>query len=386
MKETTPNTNSEIVPTDPSATEIVALELIPKRPNLSEEEILKIESDVDTLIQEVIENADTRTVLRRFDNLGDQEQELLTHEVTFLQTRINNDLDQAVNQSGPTPKNLNELSVKMDSLNPGKIKNEKIWGFLPRSAKNVINQLATRYKSGESIIDGIIKNLDEGKETLVKDGIQLEQLALNIDKAREQVLARAYLGELLIKGIEKALPDVTHEVKKNNIEKLRHRIYMRVQDLRITEQLDLQFQAAISTMLDNNDQLIDAVKRTINVARPLLTVIISLSAARQNQKAVAAAVQTTRDSIGDMLVAGAQEQKDAAEQTAKLANSPVIQLEKVEEAYKLYLDAMETSKKLETEGIENAQKTIARVNEMSTDMEVKTLQFKKENTLEVIED
>tara|TARA_R110000765_G_scaffold7963_8_gene26151 strand:+ start:5306 stop:6541 length:1236 start_codon:yes stop_codon:yes gene_type:complete len=356
----------------------------PEAPNeFDEAKMLEYKAKAADMVKSVLDESDSRSIVSKFDNLGQGQQGILSQKISLLDERLNADLAQATEKETPAAKNLNELATNLDMLNPQKIKEEKVWGFLPMPAKRVMSKLKTRYSSGRDNIDKTINNLLGCREMMIKDNSQLEQLALNVDEARKGVIAQAYLGELIIEAVENELPAVTDERKEKNLKKLLHRMYTRTQDLRITEQVDLQFDAAITQMIDNNVELKDAIDRTVNVARPLLTVIMSLAIARQRQKAVQRSVETTRASLGNLLAAGAQEQKQAALEVAELANKPVVAIEKVEEAYLAYSEAMKIAEEAQTKGIEDSKLAIAQVRGMSKKMALETDEYKSDRQLEL---
>jgi uncharacterized protein YaaN involved in tellurite resistance len=370
--------DAEVVGGETSTT----LNVVPQAPReFDEAKIKEYKTKCAEMVQQVMDEKDSRTIISKFDNLGQNQQSILAQKITLLDERLSGDLESATAKETPAAQNLNELSVNLDLLNPQKIKEEKLWGILPMPAKKLMSKLKARYNTGRSDIDNIINNLQGCREMMIKDNAQLEQLGINVDQARKNVIAQAFLGELIIEAVEKELENVEDERSKKNLEKLLSRIYSRTQDLRIIEQVDLQFEAAISQMMDNNIELKDAIDRTVNVARPLLTVIMSLAVARSRQKAVQRSVETTRSSLGNLLAAGAQEQKQAAEDIAKLANQPVIAIEKVEEAYLAYTEAMQIAEEAQRKGIADSRIAINTVRDMSKKMELQTEDYRSDRLL-----
>lgn len=362
-------------------TQVSKITVTPTPPKGSDEEFLaEMKQKCSDMVKDVIAEGDSRTVVTKFDNLGSNQTEILSQKISLLDERLNSDLEKATAKKTPTASNLDELSVTLDMLNPQRIQKEKFlgiipYGSLPWGANKAISKLKTRYSSNKDKIEGTIENLQGCREALIRDNSQLEQLYLNVQEAKKLVIAQAYLGELLIEAIEAEIEKTDDDKVKANLNKLLSRIYARTQDLRISEQVDTQFEAAISQMIDNNVELKDAVERTVNVARPLLTVVMTLATARARQKAVQRSVETTRESLGSLLEAGAAESKQTAEEVAELANKPVIALEKVEAAYNSYLEAMDITQKAQMAGIEGARKAITETRTMTERLDSRIEEF-----------
>lgn len=369
----------------------------PKAPyGLSEEQKAELESKAIALAAETLEDSANRKVLRKFDQLGSQDQEALSHKMGFLQERVGKLMNDVEGKDNPVPKNLMELRTHLDDLNPEKSLKRKVLGLFPRKIRTVLLEISARYETVSSQIDHILKNLSSGKDQLMEDNAELETLLEQVEIAKRHVEGKAYIGELIIQKIEAELAKgeakigevsvMMDEKRKKNLQKLLHRTYMRVQDMRVMEQVDWQFDAAITTTMDNNDQLIDTISRTLNIARPLLSITLSIAVALQRQKTVAEATQAAQSAMGDMLAANAKAVRDQSVQIAEMANNPVLAIEKVQAAHSELMAAMDEAEAIRAKGIEQAKGTINQMQTMTKDLSTRVESYRQNNPLPAIEE
>jgi uncharacterized protein YaaN involved in tellurite resistance len=387
MPEETPTPTNQPEKTNGTSDETEIAVLIPQAPSgLAEAESLAVQAQANKLATEAISEAGSRAVLRKFDNLGRAEQESIGSKMGFLEARVGTLLKDVDGDDQPVPKNLLELRMKLDELNPQKTAKQKVFGLFPKKIRTALNEISAKYGTVKGEIDNVLNALNIGSEQLREDNAELETLLLHVEKAKADVVLKAYLGELIIQRIEEQLATETDEGRIARLKKLLHRTYMRVQDMRVMEQVNWQFDASVSQTIDNNDTLIDTIDRVRAVARPLLAITLSLSVALQRQKSVVKSTQAIQESMGDMLQGNAKSMREQGAEINRMANEPVLGLAKIQESYEDVMATLDEADKARELGITQARITTTAVRDMSSSLSTKVEAYRSKNPLPALED
>ncbi len=365
---TQPATPAEAAPPPPAA-------LIPVKPKgLASEDETRLQETALQLAGEVHKDAGNRQVARRLSALGVREQQKASKEIGLLKTRVGTMLGQLEGEGAEIPKTLIELRHTMDEINPNVLSQPsgiaKWVGKAPGVGK-ILKRIAVKYESVQTQIDHIMNGLRHGKDKLLQDNAELEQLYEQVGQAQLGVQESAYIGELLWQKIEDKLPEATDPAERQKLQAMMHRVAMRVQDLRTMEQVNLQFFASIDMTIQNNDTLCEQVDRTVMVTQSLLTVGLAIQAALASQKQIATAVKSVQESTAAMLEANAAAIGRQTLEIGEMQNNPVIALESVKKAHNSLIEAMDKMEEIRAVGTEKARAGIAELNKMSAALEPK---------------
>jgi len=361
-------TPAEAAPPPPAA-------LTPVKPKgLEAEDENRLQETALQLAGEVHNNAGDRQVARRLSALGVREQQKASKEIGLLKTRVGTMLGQLEGEGAEIPKTLIALRHTMDEINPNVLSQPsgiaKWIGKAPGVGK-ILKRIAVKYESVQTQIDHIMNGLRHGKDKLLQDNAELEQLYEQVGQAQRGVQESAYIGELLWQKIEDKLPEATDPAERQKLQAMMHRVAMRVQDLRTMEQVNLQFFASIDMTIQNNDTLCEQVDRTVMVTQSLLTVGLAIQAALASQKQIATAVKSVQESTAAMLEANAVAIGRQTTEIGEMQNNPVIALESVKKAHNSLIEAMDKMEEIRAVGTEKARAGIAELNKMSAALEPK---------------
>jgi len=365
---TQPTTPAEATPPPPAV-------LTPVKPKgLEAEDENRLQETALQLAGEVHNNAGDRQVARRLSALGVREQQKASKEIGLLKTRVGTMLGQLEGEGAEIPKTLIALRHTMDEINPNVLSQPsgiaKWIGKAPGVGK-ILKRIAVKYESVQTQIDHIMNGLRHGKDKLLQDNAELEQLYEQVRQAQRGVQESAYIGELLWQKIEDELPEATDPAERQKLQAMMHRVAMRVQDLRTMEQVNLQFFASIDMTIQNNDTLCEQVDRTVMVTQSLLTVGLAIQAALASQKQIATAVKSVQESTAAMLEANAVAIGRQTTEIGEMQNNPVIALESVKKAHNSLIEAMDKMEEIRAVGTEKARAGIAELNKMSAALEPK---------------
>lgn len=358
--------------------------LVATRPKgLDDQSGRQLAAKADELAEAVLSEPGDRKLGRQVSAMGVREQQRASKEIGLLKTRVGTMLKQLEGEGGEIPKTLIELRHTMDEINPqvlGQPSGIAKWlGKAPGVGK-VLKRIAVKYESVQTQIDHIMNGLRHGKDKLLMDNAELEQLYDQVHLAQRGVQQSAYVGELLWEKLEDAFAEVTEPAQRQKLQAMMHKVAMRVQDLRTMEQVNLQFFASIDMTVQNNDALCDQIDRTVMVTQSLLTVGLAIQAALANQKQIASAVRQVQDSTAAMLEANAAAIGRQTAEIGEMQNNPVIALDRVKNAYSTLVGAMDEMEKIRSAGTEKARAGIAELTRMSSALEprVEALQAARE--------
>ena len=228
-----------------------------------------------------------------------------------------------------------------------------------------------RYESISIHIDGIETRLREGRGMLVRDNVEMRKLYEQVEAQQALVQGAVYLGELLMFYLSRQLEDVNDEAKRARLQNALHDVAMRVQDLRTMEEVHFQYFVTIEMSRQNNNRLGQAVERTLTLATNVVTVGLAIQSAMVRQRSVMEATSRTREFLGEVVTANAAAIKRHTEEIGDLYENPVIAIEKIAQAHDTLLEALDAAGRLRAEGVENATEDIARLAQLSDEIQAK---------------
>lgn len=350
---------------------------------LDEQGQAQLAQRADQLAVAVLASPADRKLGRQVSAMGVREQQKASKEIGLLKTRVGTMLSQIDGEGAEIPRTLVQLRHTMDEINPQVLGQPsglaKLLGRAPGVGK-ILKRVAVKYESVQTQIDQIMAGLRHGKDKLLQDTAELEQLYDQVHVAQQGVQQSAYVGELLLQRIEDGVVGATESVERQKLQAMAHKVAMRVQDLRTMEQVNLQFFASIDMTLQNNDALCEQIDRTVMVTQSLLTVGLAIQAALASQKQIASAVRQVQDSTAAMLEANAAAIGRQTQEIGEMQNNPVIALDRVKNAYNSLVGAMDEMEQIRMAGTEKARSGIAELTKMSAALEpkVEALQAAKE--------
>jgi uncharacterized protein YaaN involved in tellurite resistance len=361
----------------------------PKVPALLEaEDAAEVQRKAQELIDQLQTSPQDRQLARGLGSIGEEAQQAAGREIDLLQTKVGTLLNDLDGPGAKIPQGLMALRKTIDQINPHTLASNPR-GFISKLLRrtpvigDVLADIAVKYESVQTQIDQIVDGLRNGKDELLQDSLELDQLYQGVQNAQLGVQKAAYLGELLWQGFETQLPQATDPAERQRLETLVHRVAMRVQDLRTMEQVNTQFFVSIDMTIQNNDHLSDAITRTVTVTRSLLTVGLAIQAALANQKKTMEAVQATQAYTADMLTANAAAIKQQTAEIGDMYKNPVLALDKVKQAYDDLMGAMDQMDEIRKAGTEQARAGISQLSEMTSQLDPKAQALRASREFEI---
>lgn len=357
---------------------------------LSSEDNAALQTKAEELVKKMEEGTD-RTLEDRLRNIGSQAQRKAAAELELLRMPLGSMLKDE-GPSGRLSKDLLELRNTLDKINPHQLSRPgmfgRIVGWIPvigpvlrrMRIPLALKKIQARYEPVSKQVEKIKDRLEAGIEALIQDNVELEQIYDGVKEHQFVVMKNAYLGELLMNRLNSMLEKADDPEQQRVVESVLHAVSMRTQDLRVMEQANMQFFASIDMTEENNKNLQQNVRRTIDITGNLITVALSIQIALQTQKKVMEATKATQEYAGELLAANAASVREQGAEIREMANNPVIALDKVKSAFDDLMAAIEDAEGAKRKGIENAQKGISMLSDMTSEIgdRISALQAGKE--------
>lgn len=274
---------------------------------------------------------------------------------------------------------MTELRTALARIDPDELSRDRHGGWLglarfrrslPRL--KLLERIALRHETVSREVERIEVKLRDGQLLLVRDNAELRQLFEQVEAEQAAVRKNAYLGELILRELDALIQRTTDPRKQERLRGAMHDVASRVQDLRTMEEAQSQFFVSIELTHANNARLGQAVERALALGSNVVSVGLAIQVALARQKRVLEATQRTREFLGEVIVANAAAINRHTAEIGDVYNSPVIALDKITQAHHDLLEAIETTARIQEEGIQTARANIARLSELTGELQARS--------------
>jgi len=241
---------------------------------------------------------------------------------------------------GKVATSLVELKNQVEALDPGRFDFEAGWftrtlGRLPGIGTPLKNYF-TRFESSQTVIEAIIRGLDDGRSVLKRDNITLAQdqkmmrfLTIKLEKTIQ-------LGMLIDQKLSYALEReiAADDVRRRFVEdELLFPLRQRIQDIQQQLAVNQQGVLAIEIIKRNNKELIKGVDRGINVTVNALNVAVTVALALANQKIVLDKIEAVNKATNRLIAQTAAQLKTQGVAVHKQASDAQLDMETLRKAF-----------------------------------------------------
>ncbi len=275
---------------------------------------------------------------------------------------------------------LEELRLELNKINPDEVGRSglvRFLGLLPfgNQLMRVIERIAIRYEEVSAQAVAVEKRLREGQMMLRRDNIELRQLYEQVEQQQALVKKNIYFGQQLQSQLERLVADTGEgdERKRGLLQNVVYDVATRVQDLATMAEVNAQFFVSIEMTRENNNRLGLAVDRTVTLATNTLMVGLAIQSALARQKRVLEATKRTREFLGEMIAANAAAIKQHTAEIGDVYKSPVVAIDKLTQAHNDLVEALNAADRLKAEGLVAARDNIAKLQQLTSELEGKML-------------
>jgi uncharacterized protein YaaN involved in tellurite resistance len=273
------------------------------------------------------------------ENLGVKTQREAAHRSAMLKEPIRK-LAAKGEDGGEVANSLVSLKNQVEELDPGKFDLNPGWftrtlGWLPGIGTPLKNYF-TKFESSQTVIDAIIRSLDDGKKMLQRDNITLSQ----DQKAMRQMTLRlekaVQLGMLIDQKIAYALErEITADDPRRRFieDELLFPLRQRIQDLQQQLAVNQQGVLAVELIIRNNKELMKGVDRAVNVTVNALNVAVTVALALANQKIVLDKIEAVNKVTDHLIAQTAAQLRTQGVAVHKQASSAQLNIESLKKAF-----------------------------------------------------
>src|SRR5688572_13053925 len=204
---------------------------------------------------------------------------------------------------------------------------------------------------------------------LGRDNIELRKLYEQVEAQQVVVQKNRYLGELIMEELNALVEHGEDTAKTQRVRDALLDVAVRTQDLRTMDEVDRQLFVSIEMTRQNNTRLGQAVDRSLTLVGNVVMVGLAIQTALMRQRRVLEATQKTREFLGDLLVANSSAVKQHTQEIGDVYKSPVIAIEKIEQAHQSLLEAIDAAGRLREEGIAASRENILKLTRLAGDLE-----------------
>lgn len=313
-------------------------------------------------------------VLDEVTSVGMKSQRNAGRQLELVKTRLAVFLNEG-GASKAVATDLIDLRTALDRINP-KLERRGLFartiGALPFVRGSVLvrslTKIALRYEPVSKQITVIETKLREGRALLARDNVELRRLYEDVENQQEAIERHAFLGELLLNEFSVLLADITDPMQRDRVQAAVHEVATRVQDLRMMQEVHVQYFVSIELTRQNNNRLGQAVDRTLALATNVVTIGIAIQSALVRQRSVKEATQRTREFLGEMITQNASAIRQQTEEIGDLYNDPVIAMDKLVQAHHDLLAALDTASQLREQGISTSRKNIEELTGLTKEL------------------
>ena len=369
--------SSGLVPT--ATREIVSMEVKePTRPQgLSDTEEQELKARALALVSKLAEagGGQEMELADSITGLGVQAQRRAGTELELLRGRVGEMLVGG-GSGNEISRDLVELRTTLNQINPHEAGKaglaRRVLGKVPfvgDTALKALERIAVRYEPVSKQVSLIETRLREGRTMLARDNVELRKLYEQVEEQQLPIQKNAYLGELVMQHLSDLLERTEDPLKEERILNVLHDVAMRAQDLRTMEAVHIQFFVGIEMTRQNNNRLGQSVERTLALGTNVVLIGLAIQMGLSRQKRVLEATPRTREFLGNLIAANATSLRHHTQEIGDVYNNPVIAIDKITQAHNDLIEAMNTADRLKLEGIQAARENIARLSQLSADME-----------------
>lgn len=271
--------------------------------------------------------------------LGNKTQQEASHRSAMLKEPIRK-LAARGEDGGEVANALVDLKNQVEELDPGRFDFKAGWftrtlGRMP-GVGTPLKKFFSRFESAQTVIDAVMRALEEGKKVLQRDNVTLSQdqkvmriLTFKLGKAIQ-------LGILIDQKFSYVLErEITPDDPRRRFieDEILFPLRQRIQDLQQQLAVNQQGVLAIEIIIRNNKELIKGVDRGMNVTVNALNVAVTVALALANQKIVLDKIDAVNKVTNQLIAQTAAQLRTQGVEIHKQASSTQLDIETLKKAF-----------------------------------------------------
>jgi uncharacterized protein YaaN involved in tellurite resistance len=257
-------------------------------------------------------------------------------------------LANSADDGGEVATTLVDLRMRVEELDPAGFDFEAGWlmrvvGKIP-GIGTPVKRYFSRYEAASTVIDTIIRSLENGKEQLNRDNLTLGEDQKHMRQAGKRLEQAIKLGQLIDHKLEYKL---AREIPAGDAqatfvqEELLFPLRQRIQDLQQQLLVSQQGFLTIEMIMRNNKELMRGVDRAVNVTVSALQIAVTLAMALAHQKVVLDKIQAVTATTNQLLANTSERLKTQGVEIQKQASSTALDMDVLRKAFSDINEAIE---------------------------------------------
>lgn len=253
-------------------------------------------------------------------------------------------------------KNLNKI---MDKFDPKDFVEDKgLFSKLFGKGKKFIEKMMSKYDTMGKEIDSIFIEIKKYESEIKKNTTDLESLYLENHDYFQKLGQYAVAAQLKAEELKETLPALEERVNSGNqlasmeletTENMIRLLEQRAYDLEMAQQVAFQSAPQIRLMQQGNTKLIGKINSAFITTIPVFKQSLIQAVSAKRQKLVADSMSELDRRTNEMLVKNAQNINQNSVEIARLAASPSIKIETMEQTWQIIMSGIKETKQIEEE-------------------------------------
>lgn len=264
---------------------------------------------------------------------------------------------------------LIDLKMQVEGLDPGKLDFKA--GCVTRLMRKIpfvgdpLQRYFSQYESAQTIIDAIIRSLENGREQLNRDNNILREDQKEMREITIKLEKTIYFGRILDQRLGEKLQNFETEDPKYKFiqDELLFPLRQRIGDLLQQLTVNQQGVVAIEIIIRNNKELVRGVNRAINVTVTALEIAVAVALALNHQKIVLDQINILNTTTNFLIVSTAKRLKTQGVEVHKMASSSQLDMDTLIAAFKDVKGTIDDISKFRQEALPQMAEAILAMNE-----------------------
>ncbi|WP_419660821.1 toxic anion resistance family protein [Desulfosarcina variabilis str. Montpellier] len=324
------------------------------------------------------------------EHLGSKSQKDAAHRSAMLKEPISK-LAARGEDGGEVANALVNLKLKVEELDPGQFDFKAGWfsrtlGFLP-GVGTPLKRFFTRFESSQTVIDAIMRSLEEGKKVLQRDNVTLNQDQKAMRELTHRLQKTIELGMLIDQKIDYALErEIPGEDPRRRFieDEILFPLRQRIQDLQQQLAVNQQGVLAIEIIIRNNKELVKGVDRGMNVTVNALNVAVTVALALANQKIVLDKIDAVNKTTNRLIAQTAAQLRTQGTEIHKQASSTQLDMETLKKAFVDINGALDDISDFRKKALPQMAQSILEMDTLTKTTEAAILRMEKGTQMEPV--
>lgn len=295
-------------------------------------------AEAEAWVARVLEASAREQQRRAVDELGLEAQRRAAHQSEMLKTPLRT-LARHSEDGGPVAQALTGLRERMQDLDPQAHQLEpRRFDWLLNRLPGVSSRLQRyfrRFENAQEAIDGIIGELQAGRDVLYRDNLTLGDDQESLEQTLTELNHQLALGQAIEARLQATLAEQEPEAAERAFieQELGFPLRQRLLDLQQQVAVCQQGILALEVIIRNNRELMRGVERAINVTVAALGVAVTVALALANQRMVLDRVEGLNATTSEMISRTAKTLRAQGVDIQTRAASAMLDMQALEEAF-----------------------------------------------------